>query len=263
VKQPEVRDQKSEVSQPTLRCEGLSKSFDGVRALADVRLELPPSGIVAVIGPNGAGKTTLINVLTGFLRPEAGRAFLGEQDLTRLAPQRVARLGMARTFQDLRLISLVPALENVLLARPNQKGEELWRALLRFGVAREEARNREEALRWLRFVGLEEKANEAAGELSYGQQKLLTLACCLATGARILLLDEPVAGVHPEMAAKILGLLRELKAMEKLVVFIEHDIASVRQVADRVIVMDDGKVIAQGVPSEVLERPEILEAYVG
>ena len=231
--------------------------------MADVSLAFPPSGIVAIIGPNGAGKTTLINVLTGLLRPQAGRAFLGQRELTRLPPHKVARLGIARTFQDLRLISLVPALENVLLARPNQKGEELWRALLRVGVAAEEARNREEALRWLRFVGLEEKANEAAGELSYGQQKLLTLACCLATGARILLLDEPVAGVHPEMVAKILALLRELKAIGKLVVFIEHDIAAVRQVADLVIVMDDGKVIAQGVPAEVLGRPEIMEAYVG
>jgi ABC-type branched-subunit amino acid transport system ATPase component len=263
VKRPEVRSQKPEVSQPTLRCEGLSKSFDGVRALVGVSLELPPSGIVAIIGPNGAGKTTLINVLTGFLRPDAGRAFLGARELTRLPPHKVARLGIARTFQDLRLISLVAALENVLLARPNQKGEELWRALLRVGVAAEEARNRDEALRWLRFVGLEEKANEAAGELSYGQQKLLTLACCLATGARILLLDEPVAGVQPDMILKILGLLRELRAMRRLVVFIEHDIAAVRRVADLVIVMDDGKIIAQGVPSEVLERPEIMEAYVG
>ena len=263
MKQPEVSGRKSEASQPTLRCEGLSKFFDGVRALADVSLELPSSGIVAIIGPNGAGKTTLINMLTGFLRPEAGRAFLGGQELTRLPPHRVARLGIARTFQDLRLISLVSAQENVLLVRPNQNGEELWRALLRVGVAAEEARNREEALRWLRFVGLEEKANEAAGELSYGQQKLLTLACCLATESRVLLLDEPVAGVHPDMIAKILGLLRELKAMKKLVVFIEHDIAAVRQVADLVIVMDDGKVIAQGAPTEVLERREILEAYVG
>lgn len=263
MKQPEVRDQKSEVSQPTLRCEGLSKSFDGVRALANVSLELPQSGIIAVIGPNGAGKTTLINVLTGFLRPQAGRAFLGARELTRLPPHKVARLGVARSFQDLRLISLVSTLENVLLARPNQKGEEFWRALLRVGVAAEEATNHEEALRWLRFVGLEEKASQAAGELSYGEQKLLTLACCLAMGAGILLLDEPIAGVHPDMVQKILGLMRELKAMRKLVVFIEHDIAAVRQVADLVIVMDNGKVIAQGVPSQVLERPEIMEAYVG
>ncbi len=246
-----------------LRCEGLSKSFDGVRALAGVTLGFPSSGIVAIIGPNGAGKTTLLNVWTGFLRAEQGRSFFGERELTRMAPHKVARQGMARTFQDLRLIQQVTVLENVMLARPNQKGERLWHALFRFGVAAEEARNREEALRLLRFVGLEDKAQEAAGELSYGQQKLLTLACCLATEARILLLDEPVAGVHPEMAAKILGLLRELKAMGKLVVFIEHDIAAVRQVADLVIVMDEGRIIAQGPPKEVLERPEIMEAYVG
>ncbi len=234
-----------------------------MHALADVRLEFPASGIVAIIGPNGAGKTTLLNVLTGFLRTESGRFFLDGQELTRLAPHKVARQGLARTFQDLRLIQQVPVLENVMLARPNQKGERLWYALFRFGVAAEEARNREAALRWLRFVGLEEKAQEPAGELSYGQQKLLTLACCLATESPILLLDEPVAGVHPEMIAKILGLLRELKAMGKLVVFIEHDLAAVRQVADLVIVMDGGRIIAQGPPGEVLERPEIMEAYIG
>jgi ABC-type branched-subunit amino acid transport system ATPase component len=216
-----------------------------------------------VIGPNGAGKTTLLDVLTGFLRPDAGRAFVGEQELARLAPHRIARLGIARTFQDLRLISLVSALENVLLARPNQKGERLFQALFRVGVAQQETCNREEGVRWLRFVGLEAQAGVAAGELSYGEQKLLTLACCLATGSGILLLDEPVAGVHPEMIAKILDVLRELKAMGKLIVFIEHDIASVRQVADSVVVIDAGKVIAQGAPGDVLERPEILEAYVG
>jgi ABC-type branched-subunit amino acid transport system ATPase component len=170
---------------------------------------------------------------------------------------------MARTFQDLRLITEETVLANVLLARPSQKGERLLPALFRFGVAAEEARNREEALRWLRFVGLEPGANELAGELSYGQQKLLTLACCLATEARILLLDEPVAGVHPEMASQILGLLQQLRDQGKLIVFIEHDIAAVRQIAELVIVMDEGRIIAQGRPVEVLERPEIMEAYVG
>jgi ABC-type branched-subunit amino acid transport system ATPase component len=187
------------------------KSFDGVRALADVSLEFPSSGIIAVIGPNGAGKTTLINVLTGFLRADSGRSFLGERKLTGLAPHKIARLGIGRTFQDLRLINLVSVLENVMLARPNQKGERLLPALFRFGAAVEEKRNHEEAMRLLRFVELADKANELAGELSYGQQKLLTLACCLATKARILLLDEPVAGVHPEMVEKILGLLSELR----------------------------------------------------
>jgi ABC-type branched-subunit amino acid transport system ATPase component len=247
----------------SLRCKHLSKSFDGVHALVEVTLEFPSSGIFAIIGPNGAGKTTLLNVLTGFLRPQSGRFFLGERELTHLPPHKIARFGITRTFQDIRLISQVSALENVLLARPNQKGEHILAALLGFGVAAEEVRNRQEAIRWLRFVGLQGVLSELAGELSYGQQKLLTLACCLATNASIILLDEPAAGVHPEMALQILDLLRQLREAGKLIVFIEHDIAFVRQVADLVVVMDDGKIIAQGKPSEVLERPEIIEAYVG
>jgi branched-chain amino acid transport system ATP-binding protein len=246
-----------------LRCEKLNKSFDGVNALADVSLKFPSSGVVAIIGPNGAGKTTLLNVMTGFLRPKAGSVFIGEREITGLAPHKIVRLGIARTFQDLRLITLVSALANVMLARPEQKGEKLAHALFRFGLAAEEQRNREEAMRRLRFVGLNEKADEAAGELSYGEQKLLTLACCLTTAARILLLDEPVAGVHPDMAAKILKLLLKLRDEGKLIVFIEHDIAAVRQVAEHVIVMDEGRIIAQGKPAKVLERPEIMEAYVG
>jgi ABC-type branched-subunit amino acid transport system ATPase component len=245
-----------------LRCEGLSKSFDGVHALVDVHLGFPNSGIVAIIGPNGAGKTTLLHVLTGFLRPDAGRCFYGARETTHLPPHRIARLGVGRTFQDLRLILQVPVLENVLLARPAQRGERLWPALSRFGVAAEEKRNREEALQLLHFVGLEAKASDLAGELSYGQQKLLTLACCLATEAKVLLLDEPVAGVHPEMVTHILALLSQLGTTGKLVIFIEHDLIAVRQIADLIIVMDEGKVIAQGPPHEVLDRPEIMEAYL-
>lgn len=245
-----------------LRCERLKKAFDGIGALDGVTLEFPTDGIVAVIGPNGAGKTTLFNVLTGFLKPDAGKCFVGARETTSLPPHRITRMGVARTFQDLRLILQVPTLDNVMLARPNQRGETLLGALFRFGVAKDEKENRESAMRLLRFVGLENKVNEPAGELSYGQQKLLTLACCLATEATTLLLDEPVAGVHPEMAERIIGLLQELKSQGRLVIFAEHDIAAVRQAADRVIVMDDGKVIAEGVPNEVLERPEIMEAYV-
>ena len=246
----------------SLKCDGLCKSFDGTRALAGVSLRFPSSGIVAIIGPNGAGKTSLLNVLTGFLRPDAGQCFLGEQDITRLSSHRIAQLGMVRTFQDLRLILQVSVLENVLLARPNQRGERLWAALFGLGVAAEEAQNRQEALRLLRFIGLEASALGRAEDLSYGQQKLLTLACCLSTEARILLLDEPVAGVHPEMASRVLDLLRQLRQDGRLVVFIEHDIEAVRQVADLVVVMDEGTVIAEGSPSEVLKRPEIMEAYL-
>ena len=245
-----------------LRCRGLSKSFDGLRALIDLDLDLPPSDITSIIGPNGAGKTTLINILTGFLRPDAGQCFLGSREITNLPANRIARLGVVRTFQELRLIRQVPVLDNVMLARPHQRGENLVGALFRMGVAKEEEEHRTEALRRLRFVGLEEAAHDLAGELSYGQQKLLTLACCLAMDAHILIFDEPVAGVHPDMAAKILNLMRKLRDEGKLIVFIEHDISAVRAIADHVIVLDHGKVRAQGPPKEVLARPEIMEAYV-
>lgn len=245
-----------------LHCEGLFKSFDGVSALADVSIEFPRTGIVAIIGPNGAGKTTLLNVVTGFLRPDSGFCYLSKHRIIGLPAYRIARLGLARTFQDLRLIQLVSVLDNVMLARPNQCGEKLWRALTRIGVRAEERCSRAEAERLLKFVGLAEKAAEPAGTLSYGQQKLLTLACCLAAGAPILFLDEPVAGVHPELATRILDLLGELREAGKLIIFIEHDLAAVRQIADRVIVMDEGRVIADGIPADVLARPEIMEAYV-
>jgi len=252
------------MTQPSagLRASALEKSFDGVRALSGVGLAFPSSGVVGIVGPNGAGKTTLLNVITGFFQPDSGRCFLGDRDITKLAPWRIARLGIARTFQELRLIQQVPVLENVMLARPNQRGEELFFALTRIGVAREEAANREASLELLRFVGLENQDSDLADELSYGQQKLLSLAVCLATEAPILLLDEPIAGVHPEMAEHILELLVRLKAEGKLVVFVEHDLGAVRRIADRVIVMDEGKVIAQGSPGEVLARPEIMEAFV-
>jgi branched-chain amino acid transport system ATP-binding protein len=245
-----------------LRCDSLHKIFNGTRALAGVTLQFPTEGIAAIIGPNGAGKTTLINLLTGFTRPDAGRCFLGEREITRMTPHRIARLGLSRTFQDLRLIQQITVADNVILARPNQLGERLFYALFRFGVVAEEDRNRKEALRLLKFVRLEEKANELAGELSYGEQKLLTLACCLATEARILLLDEPVSGVQQTTAAYILELLLRLRQERKCIVFIEHDISAVRRVADVVIVMAEGRIIAQGPPADVLERPEIMEAYL-
>lgn len=246
-----------------LRCENLSKSFGGVQALDDLSMQFSTHGITAIIGPNGAGKTTLLNVLTGFLRADEGRCYCGGRDITQLAPHKIARFGISRTFQELRLIQQVSLLENVLMARPHQRGEKLLPALLRFGVAAEEQRNYKEAMRLLEFVGLDADSATLAGELSYGQQKLATVACCVATEAHVLLLDEPVAGVHPKMATQILALLGQLRDDGKLIVFIEHDIAAVRQAADVVVVMDQGRVIAQGPPKTVLEHPAILEAYIG
>ncbi len=252
----------SEPESRALRCESLRKSFGGVHVLTDVNLEFPDSGIIAVIGPNGAGKTTLLNILTGFVRVDSGRVLWGESEITNLSPRRIVRLGIARTFQEVRLIRQVSVLDNVLLARQSQRGEQLLNALLGIGVKREEAGHREKARQLLDFIGLAEKAERPAGELSYGQQKLLSLAGCLATEPRVIFLDEPIAGVHPRMVEHIIDLLNELKAQGKLVVFIEHDIPAIRQCADALIVLDHGHVIAGGAPEEVLSRPEIMEAYL-
>jgi ABC-type branched-subunit amino acid transport system ATPase component len=243
---------------------GVKKSFDGLIALDGLDLELRDSGIVAVIGPNGAGKTTLLDVVTARLRPEAGSVHIDGVTLGQSArPPLVASYGVARTFQELRVFRQMSVLENMMVARRPQSGEHLGRALMGFGIRKQETRHREEALRVLHLVGLDNEYRTRAGELSYGQQKLLALAQCLATDARILLLDEPIAGVHPELVEKIIVILRKVACEAKLIVIVEHDIAVVRRLADRLIVLDRGRVIADGAPAEVLSRPEILEAYIG
>ncbi len=250
-------------SHDTMRCVGITKAFDGTRALDDFSYEFPQSGIVALIGPNGAGKTTLLNVLTGFLHPDAGRCWLGDTQLTGLSPHLICRRGIARTFQDLRLVRQETVENNVLLGRPLQRGASLLGAIAGLGVVADQRRQRRRVEELLDQVGLAGVASQAAGELSYGQQKLLTLACCLATEPRIILLDEPVAGVDPATIPRILDILRNLRDAGLLVVFVEHDMSAVRRVADLVVVMDDGHLIAQGSAYGVLERPEIIEAYVG
>jgi ABC-type branched-subunit amino acid transport system ATPase component len=246
-----------------LRCEGLTKSFGGLQALHDVTLQFSRPGIIAIIGPNGAGKTTLFHIISGFIKSDAGRCFVHERETTNLSPYKIAALGIGRTFQDLRLISQMTVLENVLLARPKQRGERLLVALLRFRAKAEERSNLAVALQCLEYVGLDKKAGELAASLSYGQQKLLTLACCLATESPILLLDEPLAGVHPEIAERVLSILGDLRRQGKLILFIEHDLAAVIKVAETAVLMDHGKVIAQGAAVDLIRRPEVMEAYVG
>lgn len=245
-----------------LSCKSLRFHFDGVCALSDVSLAFPAQSITAIIGPNGAGKTTLLHVLTGFLRAQLGQTFFGQTETTALPPYRIARLGIARTFQDLRLAFQSSVLQNVLLARPHQRGERLLWALAPWAFQREESRNHEVASSVLKQLGLGNQEGQSAQDLSYGQQKLLSLAICIASEAPVLLLDEPVAGVDPEMTAKILGILTDLRQRGRTIIFVEHNIAAVRQIAEQVIVMDEGAVIAAGNPDDVLQRPEIMEAYL-
>ena len=247
----------------SLRCQGLRKSFGGVCVLRDLSVTFPPSGVVALVGPNGAGKTTLLNILTGFLKPDAGQCFYGKIETTSLSPHRIVQLGISRTFQEVRLIQELSVLENVALGFRSQQGETLLGSLCQPRKGQAASRTYRNARRLLREVELDTSAGKLAGQLSYGQQKLLSLASCLSTEPTVLLLDEPVSGVQPSLKSKIGTLLRKLSDADHSVVVVEHDLGFVRELASVVIVMDQGQILAEGCPSEALERTEVLEAYIG
>jgi ABC-type branched-subunit amino acid transport system ATPase component len=251
------------MSDSILTVKNLCKIFDGLKAVDDFSFSLAKGKIAALIGPNGAGKTTAFNIITGFLEGEAGEVFLDKREISGLPPYQIVRSGITRTFQDLRLIKGLTVIENLLLARQKQSGEHFLSAVVRRKrVKQEEQKNREAALGLLDFVGLADKKDDLAGALSYGQQKLLALACCLATEANLLLLDEPVSGIHPNMIEKMLSLITQLAGSGKTILFIEHNIEAVMEVANQVIVMDAGRKIADGTPQVIKDRPEILEAYL-
>ena len=240
----------------------ISKAFDGVKALDRVSLTVETGRVTGLIGPNGAGKTTLFNIICGFLSCDGGEVSLKGRKLNGLAPYRVARLGLARTFQDLRLLRRVTVLDSVMLAFQRQSGEGVFCALTGWRTRREEKANLKKAKELLAFVGLTGKADDLAEALSYGQQKLVTLACCLAMEADLLLLDEPVAGIDPEMSQHILNLLVQLRQEGKTILLIEHNLEAVNAVSDTVIVFDEGRKIAEGRPDAVMRDPVVVEAYL-
>jgi ABC-type branched-subunit amino acid transport system ATPase component len=246
-----------------LEVHGLNKNFDGVKALTDFSCSLRPGEILGLMGPNGAGKTTLLNVVGGFIMPEGGNVIFKGKNITGVPPHHIANLGISRTFQNLRLIRQISVLDNVLLSFRNQPGERLGNIFLHWGKSRnQEAANLHEALKLLGEAGLEEKAGDPAEELSYGQQKLLSLVCCLAAKTDLLLLDEPVAGIAPEVIEGILGIIRKLPSKGKSVVLIEHNLDAVMQTCDRVVFMDAGTKISEGTPEEVRNDPRVIEAYI-
>ncbi|MCF7817265.1 MAG: ABC transporter ATP-binding protein [Kiritimatiellales bacterium] len=243
--------------------QSLSKHFNGVVALADFSCAVAEREILGLLGPNGAGKTTLFNVLTGLLAPDSGSASFKGQALVGRPVHKIANLGIARTFQNLRLIRRITVLENVLLCFKNQPGENLLNVFFRPGLCkRHEDGIREKALALLEPAGLSEKAHDLADNLSYGQQKLLSIVCCLAADADLLLLDEPIAGIAPEMAERILTIIADLPNQGKSAIVIEHDIDAIKGIAHRMIFMDAGRKICEGTPDEVLNDPRVIEAYL-
>jgi ABC-type branched-subunit amino acid transport system ATPase component len=245
-----------------LSCQNVSKSFGGVRALDNVTIEFPETGCIAIIGPNGAGKSTLLDVITGLVRPGQGACLLDGRDITHLRSYQIARLGIGRTFQQVRLVGRLSVLDNVMLARPGQRGERFLNALFGSRARADEAAGKGQARELLNSVGLIDEWAAPACDLSYGQQKLLSICCCLAMDAGIILLDEPVAGVHPDLVELISDYLKGIATAGRLVVFVEHNIGMVQRTADLVMVMNAGRVVASGPPADVLTRADLLEAYV-
>ena len=253
------------MNQPLLTVEGLMMRFGGLLAVNNVALALYPQEIVSLIGPNGAGKTTVFNCLTGFYKPTGGSIRLGDRQLAGLSGQQIARMGIVRTFQHVRLFREMTVIENLLVAQHQHLKSGLFSGLLKTpAFRRSESEALDRAAGWLRRVGLLEMANRQAGNLAYGQQRRLEIARCMVTRPEILMLDEPAAGLNPKETHELDALIAELRGEHKVtVLLIEHDMKLVMGISDRIYVVNQGTPLANGTPEEVRNNPDVIRAYLG
>jgi branched-chain amino acid transport system ATP-binding protein len=247
-----------------LRAEGLHKSFGGVHAVRDLSLAVQVGTVFAIIGPNGAGKSTLLNLLSGIYRPDAGSMVFDGVDLTNLRAYQRVRHGIARTFQKIRLFKHLSAVENVVAGFHVHHDIPAWQYVVH-GPAfrRDHARCRDEAARLLAFMGLAQRAHLQAGSLSYGEQRMLEIARALATSPRLLMVDEPAAGLNAAEVEMLLERIRMLRGNGMTLCLVEHNMDLVMRVADRILVIDYGQYLFEGTPAQVQAHAGVIDAYLG
>jgi len=247
-----------------LSLRGVIKRFGGLTAVDDVSFEVPKGEVFALIGPNGAGKTTLFNCITGMFAPTAGAVVFEGRNISGTKPHKTAQLGIARTFQNIRLFEYMTALDNVKVGCHVRMRAQLWDSLLHTPLFhREEREVAERAMEQLKFVGIESRADDFARNLAYGQQRRLEIARALATEPHLLLLDEPAAGFTPQEKVELMALVQKIIDKGITVFLIEHDMRVVMEASQRIAVLDHGEKIAEGTPNEVRNNQRVIEAYLG
>lgn len=246
-----------------LKIEGLTKHFGGLVAVDDVSFSLNQGDILGLIGPNGSGKTTVVNMITGILNATEGNIILKGNDLRNKKPHQIAKLGMSRTFQILKLFDDLTLLENVVAGMHLQSNRNLIKSILRFPILEQERTLKRRAMELLDFVGLQYKSNDFVSSITYGQGRMLDIARVMATGAEILLFDEPGAGLNTEESEILKSKLNEISALGKSILLIEHNMNLVMSVCNRIIVLNNGKKLAEDIPERIQANEEVIRVYLG